>query len=69
VDNDSPDGGHWWGLEDLQELGYMEHDELVTIELSYLKRGTGQLAFSLLRLDFSLQMYVQECVCVLVQEV
>ena len=50
VDNDSPYGGHWWGLEDLQELGYMEHDELFTIELSYLKRGTSSLAFSLLRL-------------------
>ena len=50
VDNDSPYGGHWWGLQDLQELGYMEHDELFTIELSYLKRGTSSLAFSLLRL-------------------
>jgi hypothetical protein len=78
VDNDSPYGGHWWALEDLQELGYMEHDELFTIELSYLKRGTSSLAFSLLRLGCKnraalhvlpppLQMYVQECVCVLVQ--
>jgi hypothetical protein len=50
VDNDSPYGGHWWALEDLQELGYMEHDELFTIELSYVKRGTSSLAFSLLRL-------------------
>ena len=61
VDNDSPYGGHWWALEDLQELGYMEHDELFTIELSYLKRGTSSLAFSLLRLGCKIGQHYMSC--------